>query len=95
MKRYVPFVIILFVLIVALGAGWYLTRKPASSSGVSAAASPAALPAKSSSSPTVNLAAQNEPGAMPPHAIGPAEAPVTLEEFGDFDVLPAECFIPF
>lgn len=31
------------------------------------------------------------PGAEPPHVRGPADAPVALEEFGDFECLP--CFV--
>src|SRR5206468_3926399 len=35
--------------------------------------------------------ASDKPGAQPPHIRGTATAPVTLEEFGDFECLP--CFL--
>jgi protein-disulfide isomerase len=35
--------------------------------------------------------AAGKPGAEPPHVRGPGNAPVTLEEFGDFECLP--CFV--
>ena len=71
MKRYLPFVIIVVVFVLAGGAGalLYRFRKPPS---------PPPIPTFGS------------PGAEPPHVRGLANAPVSLEEFGDFECLP--CF---
>jgi protein-disulfide isomerase len=41
--------------------------------------------------PGLRVAITNEKGAQPPHVRGDAGAPVTLEEFGDFECVP--CFI--
>jgi protein-disulfide isomerase len=41
--------------------------------------------------PGLQVASTSKPGAQPPHVRGNASAPVTLEEFGDFECLP--CFI--
>ena len=41
--------------------------------------------------PGLQVASTSEPGAQPPHVRGDPKAPVTLEEFGDFECLP--CFI--
>jgi protein-disulfide isomerase len=41
--------------------------------------------------PGLQIASTAKPGAQPPHVRGDANAPVTLEEFGDFECLP--CFI--
>ena len=71
MKRYLPFAIILIVLLGAIGAGVLLFQ----------AHKPPPPPVK----PVFGI-----PGAEPPHVRGPANAPVELEEFGDFECLP--CF---
>jgi protein-disulfide isomerase len=41
--------------------------------------------------PGLQVATTSMPGAQPPHIRGDAKAPVTLEEFGDFECMP--CFI--
>jgi protein-disulfide isomerase len=95
MKRILPFIIILVVLGAALGSAWYLTRAiPASPATplTSATGSPAA----SQGSPTQQQApvAQGIPGAEPAHVLGPANAPVRIEEFGDFECPPCGIFHP-
>jgi protein-disulfide isomerase len=42
-------------------------------------------------SPGLQVATTTKPGAQPPHVRGDPKAPVTLEEFGDFECMP--CFI--
>ncbi len=41
--------------------------------------------------PGLQVASTSKPGAQPPHVRGDPNAPVTLEEFGDFECLP--CFL--
>jgi len=69
MKRLLPFAIILIVLIVAAAAGWVALRSSRNQGNTS---EPTPDPAK------------EVKGAEPPHVRGDAAAPVTLEEFGDF-----------
>jgi protein-disulfide isomerase len=90
MKRILPFIIILVVLGVVVGSVVYMTRtKPTTDpaanprAGVSPAQSPTPAPVKT-----------GVPGADPPHTIGPANAPVKLEEFGDFECPPCGMFHP-
>jgi protein-disulfide isomerase len=70
-KRYLPFGIIIAVFLVALGFGAGLYR----------------VKQERISAPTTDAPAKGsaiQPGAEPPHSKGAADAPILLEEFGDF-----------
>lgn len=88
MRRILPFVIILAVVGVALGAAWYL-KENATRSKAPVGNSPV-----TGTSPGKPASTVIEPGAEPPHAIGIAGAPVTLEEFGDFECPPCGMLHP-
>jgi protein-disulfide isomerase len=76
MKRTLPIIIILLVLGIAVGATLFMKR---SATAPTANANDAAPPPAMASAP---------PGAQPPHTLGSANAPVKLEEFGDFECPP-------
>lgn len=69
MKRFIPLAIIVIVLIAAVVGGMILLRSSRQASNSNAPTPDPALEAK---------------GAEPPHIRGNPSAPVTLEEFGDF-----------
>ena len=69
MKRFLPFAIIIIVLVVASVAGLVLLRSSREQ--------------QNSAAPTPDPAGEAR-GAEPPHVRGNPNAPVTLEEFGDF-----------
>ena len=85
MKRALPFVIIAVVLGAGLLTVIYLQRP------TPALPSPLPTPGKS---PTASVPNPGEPGSEPAHALGNAGAPVTLEEFGDFECPPCGLLHP-
>jgi len=69
MKKSLPFIVIVIVLMAAIAGGWVLLRSSRQSSNSAVPTPDPALDVK---------------GAEPPHIRGNPNAPVTLEEFGDF-----------
>jgi protein-disulfide isomerase len=69
MKKLLPIAIIVIVLLAAIAGGWVLLRSSQQS--------------RNSANPTPDPALAVQ-GAEPPHIRGNPNAPVTLEEFGDF-----------
>ena len=95
MRKFLPLFIILAVLGIALGAGWYLTR-PTERRFPRPDPPPITPrdPGTNSTSPTPARLNVAQPGAEPAHSVGPVEAPVTLEEFGDFQCPPCGLLHP-
>src|SRR5262249_8651279 len=80
MKRSVPFLIIAIVLVVALGVMWKMSSSSRQSGGPPPVGSPSpgSLPL----------------GATPAHVRGNANAPVTVEEFADFQCPSCGAYYP-
>jgi len=92
MKRLLPFLIILLVLGVAIGSVVYMKQASTSLSSHPSVVPP---PSQTSTSTTPPTDASNvPPGATPPWILGPANAPVVLEEFGDFECPPCGMLHP-
>jgi len=94
MKRALPFLLILAVLGVAVCAALYLKRSDTDTP--TARFETPAVPANVSPNSSVPRAtpAVAELGADPPHAEGPADAQVLIEEFGDFQCPPCALLHP-
>jgi protein-disulfide isomerase len=82
MKRLLPVVIIIAVLIVALGGAAMLMREPPSTQP---------QPALSTATPTQRVVPSDE---QPVHFKGRLDAPLQLEEFGDYQCPPCGQFHP-
>ena len=93
MKRILPFLIIVAVLVIALGSVWYLTRPVATSNGPTNP-QPAASTAQASPAQAPPQVRTGIPGAEPAHTHGPANAPAHIEEFGDYQCPPCGMFHP-
>jgi len=87
MKRALPFLIIVAVLVGAGIIAWALKQ--------SAVQPPVAQPTVNSSQPAAPAPPKvGEAGAEPAHSKGDAKAPITLEEFGDFQCPPCGALHP-
>jgi protein-disulfide isomerase len=83
MKLVLPIAIIVIVLMVGLGMTWFLLRS--SQTATNGNGNPSANSASPESVP---------PGAEPPHVRGNVNAPVTVEEFADFQCSACGAYYP-
>lgn len=84
MKRALPLIIIIAVFGAALGTAWYLRS--------STSESPRIVPRDGSASKSRTGSVRQ--GADPAHTLGSIDAPVMLEEFGDFECQPCGSLHP-
>jgi protein-disulfide isomerase len=93
MKRNLPFIIIGLVLLVALAGGGYLLRSPGGAQGTASSNTNSGA-AGSNSAPSPTPLGKPSNGAEPPHLRGEANAPVLIEEYGDFQCPPCGALYP-
>lgn len=91
MKRTLPFIIIVLVLVAALGSAWLMKRNSSTATPLANSSPSGGTNTGSVNQPVVGPV---DPGSQPPHSIGPATAPVTIEEFGDFECPPCGLLHP-
>ena len=91
MKRLLPFIIILVVLGGVIGVLYMTQTKSESNENTNQSQANTNAPKPS---PTLGPVKTGVPGADPPHTLGPANAPVKIEEFGDFECPPCGLFHP-
>jgi protein-disulfide isomerase len=84
MKRFLPIIIIIIVLLIAVGGGWLLMRVPTSAPLTS-------QPPLTTATPTQRVF---PPDTQPAHFKGRIDAPVQIEEFGDYQCPPCGQFHP-
>ncbi len=101
MKRYLPIIIIVGVLAVALGAGmtlWRSAKQPSQPSGVLLDSTPTVTPAQPvgpvKPPEQVPVSQPNQAGTDDTHARGNANAKVMLEEYGDYQCPPCGALFP-
>lgn len=92
MKRFLPFVIIAIVLGAGIWTASYLSNSRPETPRPAPVATASASPV--SAAPAASVVSDAEPGAEPAHSQGSPTAPVTLEEFGDFECPPCGMLHP-
>lgn len=101
MKRYLPIIIIIGVLATALGAGmtlWRSAKQTSQPSGSLLNATPATAPSQPASpvkpADNIPISQTNPAGTDNAHTRGPANAKVTVEEYGDYQCPPCGALFP-
>jgi len=94
MKRFLPFVIIVFVLLVAIGGGYFLIRKSSNPNNANVTFVPRSQTSETAATtaPTNNLSPANSAPVTKPNV--KVSAPVEVEEYGDYQCPPCGKLYP-